>query len=100
MFEWSTFWQRHRRKWWIEHRPKLFGGLRQFPRDLMRSWPKKNTSGGSFGEVLYWPKIIIPLFLCWVVTDWLFPVNPLVSIPLAAVVWQLITFFVKKLRGR
>jgi hypothetical protein len=99
MFDWSTFWHYHRRKWWIERRPGFFGGLKQLPLDLIRIWPKRSLSSGPIGEVVYWAKIFIGVFLCWVVTDWLVPANPLVSIALAFVLWRLLIVFIGKLRG-
>ena len=63
-------------------------------------WPKKSLEAGEYGEVFFWAKLIIQFFLCWLVTDYFFPANPVISVPLAIVLRFLILYFVRKLRGR
>jgi hypothetical protein len=100
MFDWRTYWHYHRRKWWLDQRPKLFGGLTRFPRDLLRSWPKKEPAGTVFAFFFYWVCYLVPLYVLWVVTDWLLPVHPLFSLAVAFLIWYLARAFWGNLRGR
>ena len=99
MFQWNTFWQEQRRKSAQTERPKRLGGLRELPGELFRVWPANRSDKGYFPWLLFWVKLILAFFLSWVVTDWFFPVNLLVSIPLAVVLCRFVFLFTRKIRG-
>jgi hypothetical protein len=96
LFSWKTFWRLHGQKQVTRFR--LFGGLREFPRQLLRAWPKLQT-GGDFGAALYWGKLAVGVFVCWIFTDWFFTSYPILAIPAAFLLRWLIVYFFRKLRG-
>jgi hypothetical protein len=97
MFSWKQFRKLHNQDAPIERRRPFLGGFDKLPRDVARMFPKKGTASGDFGYFVYWGVIILSFFLCWVITDKLFPANPFIAIPLALVLWGMVGVFYKKL---
>jgi len=96
-FNWNTFWRRQQNTTAQPPKKAKFFGLREFAESVRRKWPVKEDKDFYRHFIGLW--IFVGVFCCWVITDWIFPVNPLYSIPLAFVLARLIYIVIKKLRA-
>jgi hypothetical protein len=94
MFQWSDYWRQGRAKPGGAPTEK-FGGLKQFARTLTKIWPKRDSH--AFFSTIVWLVTLVLVFLgCWFFTEWLFPVNLLVSIPAALVLTRIVFVVMNK----
>jgi len=88
MFEWNTYWRRQREK--PEAEPKgVAGSLKVLAKSLSGIWPKRDNDMSVFPALLRLIIITLVFFGFWFLTEWLFPVNLLISIPAAVVLTRI-----------